>query len=414
MTRRVAITGVGALTSVGHTATQAWDSIKNGISGAGKITRFDASTHNVQIACEIKDWNAGDYMSAKELRRHDRYQHYAFAVSKEALAQADWNITTEDERSRTSVVVGSSVGGVESHRENMLIVHETHDLRKISPFGIPMFVANGASNMLSIHIGAHGPSQTLVSACATGADCIGYAFDLIRNGRIDRALAGCSEAPISDLGIGGFDRIGAASRNNDDPVGAMRPFAKDRTGLVFGEGAGVLVLEEYESAKKRGAVILAELCGYASTSDAFHLTAPDPDALGAVQAMRLALESAGINADQIDHINAHGTATALNDPMETKAMKQVFGDHAYQIAISATKSMTGHGMGMTAALEAVWCVMALRDQIAPPTINLHEKDSECDLDYVPLVGREVKMIYAMSNAFGFGGHNASLIFKKAE
>ncbi|HRF94587.1 MAG TPA: beta-ketoacyl-[acyl-carrier-protein] synthase family protein, partial [Aggregatilineales bacterium] len=273
-----------------------------------------------------------------------------------------------------SVVVGSSVGGVESHRENAIIVHETHDLRKISPFGIPMFVANGASNMLSIHVGAHGPTQTLVSACATGADCIGYAFDLIRSGRIDRALAGCSEAPISDLGIGGFDRIGAASRNNDDPQGAMRPFAKDRTGLVFGEGAGVVVLEEYETAKKRGAVILAELCGYAATSDAYHLTAPDPDALGAVRAMRLALESAGINADQIDHINAHGTATALNDPMETKAMKQVFGDHAYKIAISGTKSMTGHGMGMTAALEAVFCVMALRDQIAPPTINLYEKD----------------------------------------
>ncbi|MDX2076785.1 MAG: beta-ketoacyl-ACP synthase II [bacterium] len=414
MTRRVVITGVGALTAVGHTATQSWEAIKKGISGAGKITRYDASQHHIQIACELKNWNPADYMSARDLRRHDRYQHYAYAVSKEALAQADWNLTTEEERSRTSVVVGSSVGGVESHRENAIIVHETHDLRKISPFGIPMFVANGASNMLSIHVGAHGPTQTLVSACATGADCIGYAFDLIRSGRIDRALAGCSEAPISDLGIGGFDRIGAASRNNDDPQGAMRPFAKDRTGLVFGEGAGVVVLEEYETAKKRGAVILAELCGYAATSDAYHLTAPDPDALGAVRAMRLALESAGINADQIDHINAHGTATALNDPMETKAMKQVFGDHAYKIAISGTKSMTGHGMGMTAALEAVFCVMALRDQIAPPTINLYENDPECDLDYVPLVAREVKMTYAMSNAFGFGGHNASLIFKKAD
>lgn len=414
MTRRVVITGVGALCGVGNTANHAWESIKNGISGADKITRYDASNHHVQIACEIKNWNATDFISAKELRRHDRYQHYAFAVSKEALDQAGWDLTTEEERSRTSVVVGSSVGGVESHRENAIIVHETKDLRKISPFGIPMFVANGASNMISIHVGAHGPTQTLVSACATGADCIGYAFDLIRMGKIDRALAGASEAPISDLGIGGFDRIGAASRNNEDPKGAMRPFAKDRTGLVFGEGAGVLVMEEYESAQKRGAVILAELCGYASTSDAYHLTAPDPNALGAVRAMRLALESAGINPDQIDHINAHGTATALNDPMETKAMKQVFGDYAYNIAISGTKSMTGHGMGMTAALEAVFCVMALRDQFAPPTINLYEKDPECDLDYVPLVGRETKITYAMSNAFGFGGHNASLVFKKAE
>lgn len=414
MTRRVVITGVGALCGVGNTANHAWESIKNGISGADKITRYDASNHHVQITCEIKNWNATDFISAKELRRHDRYQHYAFAVSKEALDQAGWDLTTEEERSRTSVVVGSSVGGVESHRENAIIVHETKDLRKISPFGIPMFVANGASNMISIHVGAHGPTQTLVSACATGADCIGYAFDLIRMGKIDRALAGASEAPISDLGIGGFDRIGAASRNNEDPKGAMRPFAKDRTGLVFGEGAGVLVMEEYESAQKRGAVILAELCGYASTSDAYHLTAPDPNALGAVRAMRLALESAGINPDQIDHINAHGTATALNDPMETKAMKQVFGDYAYNIAISGTKSMTGHGMGMTAALEAVFCVMALRDQFAPPTINLYEKDPECDLDYVPLVGRETKITYAMSNAFGFGGHNASLVFKKAE
>lgn len=414
MTRRVAITGVGALTSVGHNVPDTWEAIKNGVSGAGKITRYDATGHNVQIACELKNWNPADYMPAKELRRHDRYQHYAFAVAKEALAQSGLELHDEEERARTSVIVGSSVGGVESHRDHTVLIYETKDLRKISPFGIPMFVANGASNMISIHIGAHGPTATLVSACATGADCLGYAFDMIRIGRIDRAMAGCSDAPIMDLGIGGFDRIGATSRRNDDPKTAMRPFAKDREGLVFGEGAAVLVLEEYESAKKRGAPILAELVGYASTSDGYHLTAPDPEALGAVRAMRLALESAGINADQIDHINAHGTATALNDPMETKAMKQVFGDHAYKIAISGTKSMTGHGMGMTAALEAVLCVMALRDQIAPPTINLHEADPECDLDYVPLVARDVKMTYAMSNSFGFGGHNASLIFKKAD
>lgn len=414
MTRRVVVTGVGALTPVGHNANETWEAIKNGVSGAGKITRYDATGHHVQIACEIKNWNPADYMPVKELRRHDRYQHYAFAVAKEALAQSGLELRTEEERARTSVIVGSSVGGVESHRDHTVLIYETKDLRKISPFGIPMFVANGASNMISIHIGAHGPTATLVSACATGADCIGYAFDLIRMGRIDRAMAGCSDAPIMDLGIGGFDRIGATSRRNHDPQGAMRPFAKDREGLVFGEGAAVLILEEYESAKKRGAPILAELVGYAATSDGYHLTAPDPQALGAVRAMRLALESAGINPEQIDHINAHGTATALNDPMETKAMKQVFGEHAYKIPISATKSMTGHGMGMTAALEAVLCVMALRDQIAPPTINLYEPDPECDLDYVPLVAREVKMTYAMSNSFGFGGHNASLIFKKVD
>lgn len=310
------------------------------------------------------------------------------------------------------MIIGSAVGGVESFDEQSTLVTTTGDLRKVSPFGIPQLMANGGSTMVSIALGATGPSFTPISACATGADCIGLAFDLIRQGRIDRALAGCGEAPIIPIGIAAFDRIGATSRMNDDPASAMRPFSKDRNGLVFAEGAGVLALEELEMAKARGAPILAELAGYGSTSDAFHVTAPEPEGIGATRAIELALDMAQMNPEELDYINAHGTATALNDPMETKAVKRALGEHAYRIPMSSTKSMTGHGMGMTAAIEAVFTVLALRDQIAPPTINLDEPDPECDLDYVPNVAREIQIDAAMSNSFGFGGHNSSLIFKR--
>jgi 3-oxoacyl-(acyl-carrier-protein) synthase len=273
-----------------------------------------------------------------------------------------------------------------------------------------MLVANGGSNMVSIEIGATGPSYTPISACATGADCIGHAFDLIRMGRIDRALAGGGEAPIIPIGIAAFDRVGACSRQNDDPEHASRPFDKNRSGLVFSEGAGVLVMEELESAKARAANILAEIVGYGATSDAFHVTAPHPEAFGASMAIEHALADARLNTTDIQYINAHGTATALNDTMETKGVKRVFGEHAYQVPMSSTKSMTGHGMGATAALEAIFSVLSLRDQIAPPTMNLTEPDPECDLDYIPNVAREMPMTNVMSNSFGFGGHNVSLIF----
>lgn len=411
MSRRVVVTGLGLVTPLGHTVTETWEAIKAGKSGIGPITRYDATGHNVQIAAEVKNWDPKDHLSSKEIRRHDRYQWFIYAAAQQALAQSGLEIS-EEQRLRSSVIIGSAVGGVESFDQNIQEVMNTGDYRRVSPFGIPQLVVNGGSNMVSILQGAHGPSYTPTSACATGADCIGHAFDLIQMGKIDRALTGCGEAPIIPLGIAAFDRIGATSRHNDTPQEAMRPFDKNRSGLVFAEGAGVLVLEEYESAKARGADILAEVVGYGSTSDGFHITAPEPEGIGATNAILQAMAVAGINADDIDYINAHGTATALNDPMETKAVKRALGDRAYAIPMSSTKSMTGHGMGMTAAIEAVFSVLSLRDQVAPPTINLTESDPECDLDYVPNEARDVNMDCVMSNSFGFGGHNSSLIFKR--
>ncbi len=408
MTRRVVITGMGVISPLGHNVTDTWAAIRAGKSGIGPITRFDAVNHLVRIAAEVKDWDPTLYMPAKEARRRDRYQQFILPAAREALAQSGLEITDEN-RDRSGVIVGSSVGGVESYFEQAKTLMETQDPRRITPFGIPMLMVNGGSDLVSIDTGITGPSYTPISACATGADCIGHAFDLIRIGRIDRALAGCGEAPIIPIGIAAFDRVGACSRQNDDPAGASRPFDRNRSGLVFSEGAGVLVLEELETAKARGAHILAEIVGYGATSDAFHATAPDPEGKGASKALRQALADARLNPEDIDYINAHGTATALNDVMETKAVKQVFGEHAYNVPMSSTKSMTGHAMGATAAFEAVFSVMALCDQVAPPTINLTEPDPECDLDYVPNEARDVQMRYVMSNSFGFGGHNVSLI-----
>lgn len=412
MSRRVVVTGMGMVTPVGNDVETSWEAIKSGKSGVARITQYDPSEHNVQIAAEVKDWEPTDYVDRKELRRRDRYQLFCFASAMQAYQHSGLSLNSDEERARTGIIVGSSVGGMGSFEDQILMVNRTGNLRKVTPFGIPMLVVNGASNMVSIEIGAHGPSQTPASACATGADCIGQAFDLIRMGRIDRAVAGTGEAPILAIGIAVFDRIGATSRRNDEPELAMRPFAKDREGLVFAEGAASMVLEELESAKARGATIYAELIGYGSTSDAFHVTAPEPEGIGASAAISLAMDMAEVDPEDLDYINAHGTATGLNDPMETKAVKRVLGDHAYNIPMSSTKSMTGHGMGMTAALEACFSVLAIRDQIAPPTINLHEKDPDCDLDYIPNVAREMDIKYVMTNAFGFGGHNSSLIFKQ--
>jgi 3-oxoacyl-[acyl-carrier-protein] synthase II len=412
MSRRVVVTGLGLVTPVGHTVEETWHALQAGKCGIGPLTRYDATNHAVQIAAEVTGWDPTRYLSHKELRRHDRYQLFIYAAASQALEQAGWSELSEEEQSRTSVMIGSAVGGVESFYEQTLLVYTTNDPRRVTPFGVPMLMANGGSTMVSIKLGAHGPSHTAISACATGSDCIGQAFELIRSGRIDRALAGCGEAPIIPIGIAAFDRVGATSRLNDTPKTAMRPFAKDRCGLVFSEGAGVMVLEELEVAQARGAEILVELVGYGCTSDAFHITAPEPQGIGASNAIQYALDVARLNPEDIDYINAHGTATALNDPMETRAVKRVFDQHAYNIPMSSTKSMTGHGMGMTAAIEAVFTVLALRDNIAPPTINLHEPDPECDLDYVPNEARQIRIDCAMSNAFGFGGHNSSLIFKR--
>jgi 3-oxoacyl-[acyl-carrier-protein] synthase II len=349
-------------------------------------------------------------MPAREVRRSDLNAQFSVAAAQEAVASAGFEVN-DGNRRRTGVFVGSAVGGIGSYYETTQRVFETKNPRLITPFGIPMLLVNAGSDLISIALGVTGPSYTPISACATGADCIGHAFDMIRIGRIDRAVAGGSEAPIIPIGIAAFDRTGALSRMNDDPSRAERPFDRTRTGLVFSEGAGVVILEELESARTRGASILAELIGYCSTSDAFHITAPEPEGVGASAAIQGALDDAQLTPQDVDYISAHGTGTVLNDVMETKAVKRVFGSHAYEVPISSTKSMTGHGMGATAAIEAIFSVLAIRDQIAPPTINLEEPDPECDLDYVPNKAREMAISCVMSNSFGFGGHNVSLIFK---
>jgi len=413
MSRRVVVTGLGLISPLGHNVKDSWQAIVAGKSGTGPLTRFDTTNHLVRVAAEVKNWDPEQYMSRKEVRRRDPYQHFIQVALDELIKDAGLEIADEA-RSRTGAIVGSAVGGVQSYYENAFLLFETDDPRRITPFGIPMLMVNGGSDMVSIAIGATGPSYTPISACATGADCIGHAFDLIRAGRLDQAVAGCGEAPIIPIGIAAFDRVGACSRQNDDPEHAVRPFDRDRTGLVFSEGAGLMLLEELEQARTRGANILAEIVGYAATSDAFHATAPDPDGRGASDAIRLALIDARLDPTDIDYINAHGTATALNDTMETNAVKAVFGEHAYQVPMSSTKSMTGHAMGATAAFEAIFTVLAIRDNVAPPTINHETPDPECDLDYVPNQSREMSIRYGMSNSFGFGGHNVSLIFKDFE
>ena len=410
MTRRVVVTGLGVVSPLGNNIKDTWDNLLKGTNGVGEITYFDTSNYRVKIAAELKNFNPEDYVDYREIRRTDYHQHYIIAASNEAIADSGFE-PSEELANKTSVFVSSSTGGLKRYQEYITLINETDDPRKMSPFAIPMLVVNAGNNLVAMTMNAKGPSAVLVSACATGADNIGFAFDLIRSGRIDRALAGCSDYPITNLGVAVFDRILAYSRSND-PETANRPFDRDRTGLVFGEGCGVLALEELETAQKRGATIYAELIGYGSSTDAYHRTAPEPEGTGAATAIRLALEDAKLNPDDIQYINAHGTGTLLNDPMETKAVKAVFGDYAYKLALSSTKSMTGHAMGATAAMEAAFTVLSLRDQVAPPTIHLDNPDPECDLDFIPHQAREIKMDYAMTNAFGFGGHNASLVFKR--
>ncbi len=411
MSRRVVITGMGIVSSVGITVEESWNNIKEGRTGIGPITRFDTTNFPVKLAGEIKGFQPERYMSPKEVRRRDRYQQYVVAAAKEAI---DSGFTVhENERWRTSVIIGSGVGGVSSYYAECEDIYRSGDPRRITPMAIPMMMVNGGSDYVGIEIGAGGPSFVPASACATGADCIGIAYQYIRGGRLDQALAGGADSTIYDVGLAAFDRTGACSRETD-PAWACRPFTKNRPGLIFGEGAGVVALEELEHAKARGANILAELVGYGSTADSYHITAPEPEGIGASEALKEALSDAKLTIDDIDYINAHGTGTGLNDKMETKAVKRVFGERAYRIPMSSTKSMTGHAMGGTAAFEAIFCTMALRDQVVPPTISFDEADPELDLDYVPNVARELPLRYVMSNSFGFGGHNVSLILSKFE
>lgn len=410
MSRRVVVTGLGVVSPLGNNTQTTWNALLNGENAVREITYFDTTNFRVKIAAELQNFNAEDYVDYKEIRRTDFHQHYIIAAANEAIADANF-VITEETANRSSTFIASSTGGLKRYQQYIELIYDTDDPRKMTPFAIPMLIVNAGNNLIAMAVGARGPSAVQVSACATGADNIGHAFDLIRAGRIDRALAGCADYPITNLGVAVFDRMRAYSHTND-PDFAMQPFDRDRTGFVFGEGCGVVAIETLESAQARDAHIYAELIGYGSTTDAFHRTAPIPDGSGAAEAMRLALIDAKVNPEDIDYINAHGTGTLLNDPMETKALKTTFGDHAHNIPISATKSMMGHAMGATSAMEVAFTVLSLQHQVAPPTIHLHNPDPECDLDYIPHTAREFPIEIAMTNSFGFGGHNASLIFKR--
>jgi beta-ketoacyl-acyl-carrier-protein synthase II len=410
MTRRVVVTGVGAVSPLGLNVKETWDACVNGRSGVGPITLFDSSNFLVRIACEVKGFDPAQYMEVKEARRRDRYQQLAAAAAKEAHRQSGL-VITDDNSGRVGVIISSGVGGLQTIQEGVQTVF-TSGPRRVNPFTIPMLMANGASGLIAIDTGTKGPALCVTSACASGADGIGLAFNLIRAGSIDAAFAGASEASICEFGVAAFDRLGAMSRHNDDYSMTPQPFDKNRDGLVMGEGAAVLVLEELEHAKTRSAEVLGELAGYGSTGDAFHITAPHEQGVGGAAAMRLALNDAKLNPGDVNYINAHGTGTSLNDAAETRGIKLAFGELAYKIPVSSTKSMTGHIMGATGALEAVFSTLAIRDNVMPPTIHYQTPDPECDLDYVPNTARQAPVNVVMSNAFGFGGHNAVLVFKR--
>ncbi len=409
MTSRVVVTGLGAVSPLGLNVAESWANAVEGVSGVGPITRFDPEELLVKIACEVKGFDPEQYLDAREIRRRDRFEQFGAAISQQALAQSGLQIT-EENAGRIGVIISSATGGIQTFEEAMRVIIEDNP-RRLSPFVIPMYMSNGAAGLVGIDIGAKGPSFSVASACASGADGIGQAWLLIRSGMLDGAVAGGSEATITPLGIGAFDRLGALSRQNDDYSNTPAPFDKDRDGLVMGEGAAALILESLEHAQARGAVILAEMVGYSATADAYHITAPAEGGAGGAAAMSQAMEIAGLNPEEVDYVSAHGTGTELNDVAETQAIKAALGEHAYEVAVSSTKSMTGHMMGATGALEAVFCVKAIGSGVVPPTIHLRNPDPECDLDYVPNEARELEVNTALSNAFGFGGHNAVLAFR---
>ncbi len=409
MSERVVVTGMGAMSPLGLSAKESWQNAVAGVSGLGPITLFDTSEYLIKVACEVKGFDPKNYMHAREARRQDRFEQMAIAVAREAIEDAGLEVT-EDNAGRIGVIVSSAIGGIES-LQNGVLVMERSGPRKVSPFLIPMLMPNGGAGLIGIESGCQGPAFSVASACASGADGIGVAWMMLKAGMIDAAIAGASETAITRVGVAAFDRLGAMSRREDDPK-TPQPFDRDRDGLVMGEGAAVLVLELESHAKKRGAEIYAELVGYGSTADANHITAPAEDGAGGAKAMQMALDSAGLNPEDVGYINAHGTATPLNDAAETRAIKTAFGDVAYNIPISSTKSMTGHMMGATGALEALFCVKAVHKDVIPPTINYQTPDPDCDLDYVPNQAREAPVEAAISNAFGFGGHNAVLAVKK--
>jgi len=409
---RVVVTGLGLVTSLGNDLASSWEALCQGKSGVGEITAYDSSQFRVHFGAQIKDFDPTPYMDRKEVRRNDPYEQLAIASTKQALEQARLQIT-DDFADEVGVYIGSGIGGLVTLHDQFKVLHEKGPDR-ISPFFINMMIVDGAPGVVSIMTGAKGPNWAAVSACATSGNTIGEAWETIRRGDAKVMIAGGSEKAITPIAMAAFDNMHALSRRNDDPQGASRPFDATRDGFIMGEGSAMLILEDLEFAEARGATILAELVGYGSTGDAYHVTEPAPGGAGLVRAMRRALQKAGLQPNQVDYLNAHGTSTPYNDRTETQAIKTCFGDHAYRLAISSTKSMLGHTLGAAGAVEAVISIQTILNGIIPPTINLHNPDPDCDLDYVPNEARHATVNIAMSNVMGFGGHNTCLVFKRYE
>lgn len=407
--RRVVITGIGAVSPIGNDAHTMWENAIKGVSGIGIVSRVNPEDFPAKVAAEVKDLNMEQFLDRKEINRMDRFTQFGVAASKMAVKDAKLTIT-EENAPRIGVWVGSGIGGMETY-EQQFRQFLNRGYRRVSPFFVPMMIPDMAAGQISIAIGAKGPNSCTVTACATGTNSIGDAFEVVRRGDADIMIAGGTEAPITNMAFAGFSTAKALTFN-EDPTTASRPFDKNRDGFVMGEGAGIVVLETLESAKARGAHIYAEVIGYGSTGDAYHITAPAPDGEGASRAMKMAIDKAGIDPSEVDYINAHGTSTPYNDKFETQAIKTVFGDHAYKLAVSSTKSMTGHLLGAAGGVETIFSIKALEDGVVPPTINYQEKDEDCDLDYVPNEARQQEIQVAMSNSLGFGGHNATLLFRK--
>lgn len=409
MGHRVVVTGIGAVTPLGLDVPSTWQAMLEGQSGAGPITRFDTEGYETRIACEVKDFDPGRYLDRKQARRMDRYTHYAIAATGEALRDASLTIT-EQNADDIGIIVGTGIGGIETLGQQFKVFFDKGPTR-VSPFLCTMMIGNMAAGHASIVYGMRGPNFGTVSACASGAHAVGEAFETIRRGATPVMLAGGAEAPVVPIGIGSFNSMGALSTRNDAPEKASRPFDAERDGFVIGEGAGILVLEDVDHARARGARIYAEIIGYGATGDAYHVTAPPEGGSGAAHAMSHALAEARVSPADIDYINAHGTSTPPNDRAETSAIKTVFGERSHAIPVSSTKSMTGHLLGAAGAVEAIVCLLTIRDGVVPPTINLENPDPECDLDYVPHVARNHAVRTALSNSLGFGGHNATLIVR---
>ncbi len=410
MRRRVVVTGLGCISPLGNNVQDTWEALIAGKSGAGPITLFDASSHKTRFACEVKNFDGAALFGGREARRMDRFAQFAVAASHQAVEQA--GLTVDDSnRDRSGIIIGTGIGGIGTLLEQVEIFREKGPDR-VSPFLVPMMIADNAAGLVAIRLGVRGPNAAYITACATGSNAVGEAAEIIRRGSADVMLAGGSEASIVNVAMAGLNVMTALSTCNDDPSKASRPFDKNRDGFVMGEGAGILALEALEFAQARGAKILAEITGYGTTDDAYHISAPAENGAGAALCMKLALENAGLAPQEIGYINAHGTSTPLNDKSETAAIKTIFGEHAYRVPISSTKSMTGHLLGASGAVEAVACVQALQNNILPPTINYETPDPACDLDYVPNTARPASPQHIMSNSFGFGGHNATLIISR--